>query len=323
MGNARERNWYSLRGLIVLLTATGSLASFGECTFTGSTSANALTYSFEPITKEGRLRLRITLAFQGGPTGKAKLQSPWEWAGQQHTEKSVTELKTLSAQTTLTETKLPTEKELQFPPGSIIRVSYILIKDWNGPLNSGTRFRADLSPDYFHIVRVTSLVHPRFDDFVVVDLHFDWQKLPRKWSLATSFGTDDRCQTFHGRWHDAISSLFVGGDYRIYRTAVSGNTLNFAIRGKWSFSDDDWVSQVRRIMEFERVFWRDNDFPYFLVTLTPLTQDRGSTGGTALTNAFMMHLSRLDLLTSKTLATRVYRLLRRSHALPCWTDFLS
>jgi predicted metalloprotease with PDZ domain len=193
-------------------------------------------------------------------------------------------------------------KELHFTPGAPIRISYVLVKDWKGPLDSGTRFRPDLSRDYFHIIVKTSLVHPALDPSSVVDVQFDWNNLPLEWSLATSFGTDDRCQTFHGMWRDAENSLFVGGDYRIYHTVVSNHVLHFAIRGKWSFSDDEWIRQVRKIIEFERTFWDDNDFPDFLVTLTPFDQDHGSSGGTALTNSFMEHLSRLDTLSSGTLA---------------------
>jgi len=292
----------ALCGLTLLLVPYG-LISFGQCTFPVPSSANVLNYSFEPLIADAKMTLRVTLEFNGGPTGKAELELPSEWAGQQHIEASITELKALSADTTLADTKSPSVKELQFPPATPVRISYVLVRDWNGPLNSGTRFRADLSPEYFHIVGATSLVHPQLNDSAIVDVHFDWQKLPHDWSLATSFGTDDRCQSFHGRWHDAVNSLFVGGDYRIYHTALSGNVLNFAIRGKWSFSDDEWVSQVRKIMEYERTFWHDNGFPYFLVTLTPLGQDHASTGGTALTNVFMMHLPRLDPLASNTLAT--------------------
>jgi predicted metalloprotease with PDZ domain len=243
------------------------------------------------------MAMHVTLEFEGGPKGKVNLELPSQWAGQQHAEKSITDLKALTPDTTLTDTISPAEKELRFPPNTLVRLSYVLVKDWDGPLDSGTRFRADLSPDYFHIIGTTSLVHPHIDSSRVIDVQFDWQKLPSAWSLATSFGTDDRCQSFHGRWHEAMNSLFVGGDYRVYHTKISGNALNFAIRGKWSFTDDEWVSQVRKIIEFERTFWHDNDFPYFLVTVTPLGQDHGSTGGTALTNAFMMHLSRLDPIT--------------------------
>jgi predicted metalloprotease with PDZ domain len=289
--------------LFVFVTVLGSMASFGQCAFPASASDNLLDYSFEPIIADDKLSLRVTLEFKGDSHGTVKLELPSEWAGQQHAEKSITELKALSPDTKLNDTNSPSEKELRFPPNALVRLSYVLVKDWDGPLNSGTRFRADLSRDYFHIVGVTSLVHPQIDEFRVVDVQFDWQKLPPAWSLATSFGNDNRCQSFHGRLQKAVNSLFVGGDYRIYQTNVAGNVLDYAIRGQWSFTDDEWVGQVRKIIEFERTFWHDNDFPYFLVTLTPLGKDHASTGGTALTNAFMMHLSRLDQVTPILLST--------------------
>jgi len=179
-------------------------------------------------------------------------------------------------------------------PNSPVSLSYVLAKQWSGPLNSATRFYADLSPEYFHLIGITSLVHPKLKDFTPVEVHFDWSKLPKEWSLATSFGTDKRCQTFTGNWTDALNSLFVGGDYRIHRGALNGNAIVFAIRGKWSFSDNEWTGRIAGIVEFQRTFWHDNNFPYFLITLTPFDFDHGSSGGTALTNAFMEHLSRLD-----------------------------
>jgi predicted metalloprotease with PDZ domain len=277
----------------VLLVST---ASFSQCKFPAAAEGNLLSYSFEPLITGNKMALRITIGFKSGPKGRVKLKLPSEWAGQQHIEKSITELASLSVQTTIVDTTSPAEKELRAPPNADVQISYNLIKDWDGPLDSGTRFRADLSPSYFHIIGTTALVHPSLDDNAVVDVDFDWQKLPAGWSLATSFGTDDRCQFFHGSWRDALNSLFVGGDYRIYHTEVSGKTLNFAIRGTWTFTDAQWIDQAHRIIEFERTFWHDNDFPYYLITLTPFDRNGGSTGGTSLTNAFMMHLSRLDSL---------------------------
>ena len=276
-----------------------SSASVGQCALHDP----QMHYSFEPLIVADKMRLLVTLEFQGGVSGKAKLELPSEWAGQKQVEKSITQIRVLSEGTTITNTALPFEKELHFRSGATVRVSYILEKDWHGALDSDTRFRADLSPTYFHIIGITSLVHPKINDSCLVNVNFDWQRLPMGWSLATSFGTDDRRQSFHGSWRDAVNSLFVGGDYRIYRTEISGNVLNFAIRGKWNFTDEEWVSSVSKIIEFERTFWHDNGFPYFLVALTPFDQDHGSTGGTALTSAFMMHLSRLDGLTTTTLET--------------------
>jgi len=275
--------------------------AFGQCNFPAPTAANVLNYSFEPILADDKMSLRITMEFKGDKSGRQELELPSKWAGEKDVEKSITELTALSAQTTITDTKAAKIKQLRFPSNSGVRISYVLIKDWTGPLNASTRFRSDLSPEYFHIVGPTSLVSPKLDSFKTVEVHFDFSKLPSGWSIASSFGTDDRCQTFHGTLDEALNALIVGGDYRIFRTTVTGNAVNFAIRGKWSFTDDEWTTQVRKIIEYERGFWHDNGFPYFLITLTPFTQDRGSQGGTALTNAFMEHLSRQDTIAANVL----------------------
>lgn len=281
---------------LLLLWIFAGVAAAGQCNF-GSLLSNVLTYSFEPILSQEKLDLRITLEFTSGRSGRTTLILPSEWAGQKDAYKSVSELAALSPGTAIQETKDPARREVQSTPHSPVSISYVLVKQWSGPLNSATRFYADLSPEYFHLIGITSLVHPKLSDFAPIEVRFDWSRLPKEWSLATSFATDERCQIFKGKWTDALNSLFVGGDYRIYRGAISGNAIIFAIRGKWSFSDNEWTSTIAEIVEFQRTFWHDNNFPYFLITLTPFDQDHGSSGGTALTNAFMEHLSRLDTIT--------------------------
>jgi predicted metalloprotease with PDZ domain len=287
---------------IASLLVFAGAAGFAQCNFAPPASTHVVNYSFEPIVFQDKLSFRVTLEFRSGESGKTTLIFPSDWAGERDTYKSVTELAAVSPETTVKQTNEPAKREVQAPPNSLVTLSYVLVKDWSGPVNAGTRFRADLSPEYFHIIGITALVHPELGLFKPVEVRFDWSKLPKEWSLATSFATHDRCQIFHGNWHDALNSLFVGGDYRIYHSAVAGNAVNFAIRGKWSFTDEQWSSKVLKIVETERTFWNDNNFPYFLVTLTPFGSERGSQGGTALTNAFMEHLSRLDSISSNVLA---------------------
>lgn len=164
----------------VLLLMVCETALFGQCNFPNSPTYNTLKYTFEPLVAGDKLSFRVTIEFAGGSSGEVKLELPSEWAGQKHAENSIAELKVLSSDTKLSDTKSSSEKELRFPPNTLVRLSYVLVKDWNGPLNSGTRFRADLSPDYFHIVGTTALVYPEMGDFQMVDVQFDWQKLPRR-----------------------------------------------------------------------------------------------------------------------------------------------
>jgi predicted metalloprotease with PDZ domain len=293
-----KSNW--LCALIVVLVGT---TLFGQCSLSSTHARKAVTYVFAPLFSGDSMALQVILSFNGGPNGTGRLKLPSRWGGQQYLEKSITELKAVSPGTRIIATSAPTEKELEFPPNGSVRISYILTKDWGGPLNSNTRLRADLSPDYFQIVGVDSLVHPAISESDTVDVNFDWQGLPANWSLATSFGSRDRCQSFHGLWRDVLAALFVGGDYRVHHTKMAGNSLDFAVRGKWEFTDETWIGEVRKIMSFERAFWHDNNFPYFLVTLTPFGQDDGSQAGVELTNGFMVHLSGRDKLTTNVLGT--------------------
>lgn len=282
---------------LTLLWIFAGVAASAQCSFPSPLSTNTLNYSFESVISQDKLDLRIMLEFKSGRSGKTVLILPSEWAGQKEAYKSVTELAAISPNATIQQTKDPAKREVLSPANAPVRISYVLTKQWSGPLNSATRFYADLSPEYFHLVGITALVHPKLSDFTSVEVHFDWSKLPKEWSLATSFATDERCQTFKGKWTEALNSLFVGGDYRIYRGTLNGNAVVFAIRGKWSFGDREWTGTIAEIIEFQRTFWHDNNFPYFLITLTPFGFDHGSSGGTALTNAFMEHLSRLDTIS--------------------------
>jgi predicted metalloprotease with PDZ domain len=63
-----------------------------------------------------------------------------------------------------------------------------------------------------------------------------------------------------------------------------------AIRGKWNFTDAEAVAQIQKILEAEREFWHDHDFPYYLVTLKPYDVRSGSSDGSAFTNAFWLYL---------------------------------
>jgi predicted metalloprotease with PDZ domain len=290
------------RPALLFFLALGQV-SFGQCAFPTHDYGKLVKYSFEPIVADGKTTMRITLEFQGGHAGKAELELPSNYAGQTDLGKAFTDLKALSEQTTISDTASQSKKTVHFAPNTLVRISYVLVKDWNGPLDSGTRFRPILEQHYFQLLADTALVKPVLDRSTIVDARFVWQNLPSGWSLATSFGTGDPCQQFHGMWYKVGTALFVGGDYRIYHSSVAGKPLNLAVRGKWSFTDEEWISRVQEIIAAERTFWQDNDFPYYLVTLAPFDIEGGSTGGSAYTDAFMMHLSRNASLSYRVLST--------------------
>jgi predicted metalloprotease with PDZ domain len=65
--------------------------------------------------------------------------------------------------------------------------------------------------------------------------------------------------------------------------------LMIAVRGKWSMTDEEAISQIVRIIRIERTFWKDENFPYYLVTLVPFDTGQSGSGGGGFSNAFSIH----------------------------------
>jgi predicted metalloprotease with PDZ domain len=260
----------------------------GQCSFAGSSLGKTLTYSFEPLVENGKLIVHVTLGFRGGPEGSMELVLPSNWAEQSHLEKQVRNFRALSSDTIVLDTALPSVKTLQFHPNQSVAISYELTKGWDGPFVHPKQFLGVFEPTHFEFTTQNALVHPKLNPTEVVSAHFDWQKLPAGWTLETSFGADDRCQEFTGLWDKVENALFAAGDFRVHRSAVEGQPLVVAIRGKWSFTDEEFVAQISRIVKAEREFWHDNDFPYYLVTLSPYDVQSGGSDGSGFTNAFWL-----------------------------------
>jgi predicted metalloprotease with PDZ domain len=268
---------------LVFLLGSCSLAATGK-------SPVILKYSFQPIRSEDKLSFHVDLRFRGGPTGLTAIEVPAAWGGETHLETSFTNLKALSPGATIQDARFP-NKIIHFRPNTDVLLSYDLIKDWTVPPIRPDH-RVVLEPGYFEFNTQNALIHPELESSTLVEVHFDWRKLPAQWSLVTSFGANNRLETFRGSWGDVNNAMFGGGDFRIHRAMIVGRPLIVAITGEWKFTDEEAVAQITKIVAFERAMWRDNNFPYYLVTLAPFLRPGGSSGGSAFTQAFAMYLQK-------------------------------
>jgi len=254
----------------VLFTAI--LAACAMSVYAGPRPTIVLNYSFEPVVNDGKLVLHILLEFQSGPIETASLVVPTAWGGATHLEKGISNLSNVHN-------------------AGHVRISYDLAKDWVVPPPRADH-HAIIEPEYFEFNTQNGLVHPPLETSAPVEAHFDWRKLPRDWSLATSFATGERLQSFRGQWGEVNHALFAGGDFRIYRRNIAGRPLVMAIRGNWQFRDEEAAVQILKVISLERAFWRDRNFPYYLVTVSTFGRDDGGAGGGGFTNAFALFLPR-------------------------------
>lgn len=283
--------------MLILLSCTGLAVT--QCRFSPNKTHREITYRFRPEVTPYGLILHVTLETETEPSGQLLLTIPAQWAGEQiH---AVSHLRVVTSGATLTDGADATSKILHAHPGRLVTVAFEVTKDWTGPLVHPKQFHPVLLPEYLEFTGSNGLVQPEVPESVDVVTNFDWQSIPGKWSLATSFGASaageglkTRCQSVMGPWRDVSQGLYAAGDYRIDRFEINGKPAVLAVRGTWSFTDQQAIASLQEVIGGVRAFWRDNNFPYFLVTLKPYDQDKGSSDGSAFTHAFWMYLSKED-----------------------------
>lgn len=271
----------------------------GQCNFARKFTSHTLTYRFHPEVTQAGLVLHVTLELQTDNNGSRVLQLPTSWAGE--TLHAMTNLHVVSEGAELEDGPGGDTKLLRAKPNHQVTIEYDLKKDFPGPLVHPMQFHPVLMPEYLEFTGSNALVAPKLDPAGRVTVNFDWQGLPRSWVLATSFGTSStesgRCQSHTGSWIDIDDGLYTAGDFRIQKFKIGRRPAILAIRGTWSFTDEEAIQQIEAVIGTVRSFWHDDNFPYFLVTVKPYDRDHGSSDGSAFTNAFWMYVSRLDSLS--------------------------
>lgn len=292
--------------ILAVWFSAAATASLAQCRFPADATGRVLTYTFDPTVTPAGTILHVTLKFQGGPDGLDAVEVPSQWAGE--TLRGVINLRALSGETAVADTGSPGKKTVRHPPNREVILAYDMVKDWTGPFRHPAEFHGALMPEYLEINGQNALVHPDLAPQTAVTVHFDWQKLPAAWVLATSFGTSaggttannvDRCQSYSGAWSAVEEALFTAGDFRIHRFRIGARPAVLVVRGKWTFPDDEVVSGIPKAVGIVRDFWHDDNFPYFLVTLKAFDNDRGNEDGSAFTNAFWLYLSRQDTFSAQ------------------------
>ena len=261
--------------------------ALGLSTLRGAEPVPRLAYTFTP--EGGVLHVGLLIDHVRRETD---LVLPTAWGNVVDLHRGVTNLRALDG--VISVTADPGRVRIQTTKGRA-RIAYDLIQDWQGALRESVRHRPHLDAAHLEINTANALVHPRFDLAQPVNCSFEW-RLPAGWVLATSFGATNRPgrkerQRFRGPWNDVANAMFAAGDFRLFRSRIGRGELVTAVRGKFEFTEAEANEKIVQLIRLERGFWRDDDFPYFLVTLAPFGADQSGSGGGGFTNAFNLHTS--------------------------------
>lgn len=240
-----------------------------------------IDYELTPLMRDGALEaLQIDVRFRGDADGETGLRLPDEWGGQSELWRSVEALSVVSG-AAIADGHGPNQRVLTHRPNARIHLRYRVIQDFEGEPNArqGNAYRPIVRPGYFHLIGNAFLVTPDEHD-ASTPVRLRVRNLPRGWLFASDLEHNGLALG------DVWSSVVIGGDFRIHEDRA--NRVRVALRGAWSFTDQDFTDSVVEIIAGQRRFFSDRPTPY-LVTVIPLESPQEgwlSIGGTGLGDAF-------------------------------------
>lgn len=251
-----------------------------------------LAYTLTYRTTRGRPRFDISLRFRGSATGRTRIRLPSQWAGQRRFYEAVKLVGPRARHVSIGDSVSPSLKVVSHPPRAVLTIRYRISEHGSGDLRDFPSCHWPiLRDDYFHFIGAACFIHPDWDDARPRRIILRWENVAEGWALCNSFGADERVQVFTKTLSQLRHAVYLGGDFRVNKVVIKNRPAYVALRGRWNFSDRQFSRVVRKIVEAERCFWNDHDFPYYLISLIPTNQPPHSFGGAALTDSFAAFVS--------------------------------
>lgn len=247
-----------------------------------------ISYSVSPIKVDGAPALHVEIHFKGDPDGKTTISLSAEWQGETGLERGILNLQIDSPGAAFQQTSA-TERIVSHRPNAQLALSYDLVesqaRNTDDPYPG---YRPVLEPEFFHFVGTGGWITPKWPPGTRAAIQINWAGFPEDWNIANSFGSSEKHQQFEASLAELRNAVFAGGSFRLLPVKNGAEAVVLAIHGEWSFSDDQLSADLLRILMAERDFWRDHNFPYFLVVLTVMPQPGGEgtyVAGTGLTHS--------------------------------------
>ena len=122
---------------------------------------------------------------------------------------------------------------------------------------------------YFHLFGDHLFVHPKMELTRSIEVNLSWQGWPEHWVIANSLGIQASKQKFTGSLDAFLTTIFVGGDFQIFKGKGSP-PIFLVTREPFLSKASNILETAEKIILTQRAFWNDFDFPSFLISVLPL-----------------------------------------------------
>lgn len=225
-----------------------------------------LHYRIRPVLGH---ELEVQLTFHGNEQGETHIELPSSWAGN---EDLFQQIHSVSSSSRICPTERPDIWTISHEPNAQVSISYHVQS-----YDPEQFYRPVIQPSYFHFFGHGVFALPIMEP-LPIKVSIDWE-LPEGWNNANSHGVQQKHQDLELAAPFYLKhAIYVGGDIRLLRCGGKSAPIYIAMRGKWSFSDEQFIQLIETIFNTQREFWNDPQTKEHLITLFPSTGNIFNTG---------------------------------------------
>lgn len=112
------------------------------------------------------------------------------------------------------------------------------------------------------------LILPVIDLEKVVETKIHFEDFPEDYSIVTNHHINKREYTVVGTIRNLSRSIMSGGKFDIETKYIKDKPVHIALNGKWSmFNNSELKKNLYKIIDEQRTFLNDNDFPHFALII--------------------------------------------------------
>ncbi|PPE03327.1 hypothetical protein [Holospora curviuscula] len=123
-----------------------------------------------------------------------------------------------------------------------------------------------------------------------INVAIKWINLDSKWKTISSHGAKSNIN-LNITAPELLHAIYVAGRIRVYNVGTDSQPILLSLYGHFDIEDKRIASDLREIINSQRAFFNDFDFPYYAISLIE-GDDPRSMGGTRLSDSFTAFLPR-------------------------------
>lgn len=257
-------------------------------TLLAANSFTAIKYTLKPVVNQRFPVLEVEATFFGNFNDNVIFNLPHKWSNVSYIE----QVKNIKVKDANVKFMVKQEKThqliLKTPPAQSLTITYELHQKKGDPSDiHETMIRHDI----IHTTGHGLLITPEGTN-QQLQVNIAWVDMPKAWKTMSSHGTKPLL-SFTADKQGINHAFYAAGDLRLYESVHKEGPFYLSIYGQFKVKDKEISKQLSQIVNSQRQFFGDNQFPYFAVSLIQ-SENPKTSGGISLTNsltAFMPYKS--------------------------------